>query len=435
MKRALVWFRNDLRVHDNIVLTTANANFDELIPVYIFDELNFKETRIGLPKTGPYRANFLIETVLDLRAQLSNLGGDLIVRRGNVVEEIMKLVDQFSINTVVASKECTYEELHIEGALEKVLHQKGVALNLYWQSTLYYISDIPWPIQHLPSVFSDFRKQLERESTIRETLAPSKAINIVESVYPGEVPKLEELGLILKRDDRAVIDFKGGETEAWKRLRYYIWESDLVAIYKETRNGLMGGDYSSKLSPWLAMGAISPRSVFWEVKKYEAVRSKNSSTYWLVFELMWRDYFRFIAKKHGSKVFRKTGIKQVDLPLKNDLNSFEKWKGGKTGVDFVDANMQELKQTGFMSNRGRQNVASYLVNDLKVNWTWGASYFETMLIDYDPCSNWGNWNYIAGTGNDPRKNRYFNIENQSNKYDPSGNYIRYWLESKNLISK
>ena len=246
---------------------------------------------------------------------------------------------------------------------------------------------------------------------------------------------MEELGLILKRDDRAVIDFKGGETEAWKRLRYYIWESDLIATYKETRNGLIGGDYSTKLSPWLALGAISPRSVFGEVKKYEAVRSKNSSTYWLVFELMWRDYFRFIAKKHGDRIFKITGIKQIDLRLNKDLNSFEKWKGGKTGIDFVDANMLELKRTGFMSNRGRQNVASYLVHDLKVNWTWGASYFETMLIDYDPCSNWGNWNYIAGTGNDPRKNRYFNIENQANKYDPYGNYKRYWLESKNLISK
>ena len=190
MKRALVWFRNDLRVHDNIVLATAIANFDELIPVYVFDELCFKETDIGLPKTGPYRANFLKESILDLREQVRELGGDLIIRHGDVVEEIKKLVDQFSITSVLASKECTYEEVQIEEALEKVLHQRGIALDLYWQSTLYHISDIPWPIQHLPAVFTDFRKQVERESTIRETLAPLKAINMVGKCLSRESPKI-----------------------------------------------------------------------------------------------------------------------------------------------------------------------------------------------------------------------------------------------------
>ncbi len=107
---------------------------------------------------------------------------------------------------------------------------------------------------------------------------------------------------------------------------------------------------------------------------------------------------------------------------------FKLWVEGRTGVPFIDANMRELSATGFMSNRGRQNVASFLVKDLQVNWTWGAMYFESLLIDYDVCSNWGNWNYVAGVGNDPRENRYFNILSQAKKYDYQGEYVRHWLE-------
>jgi len=113
--------------------------------------------------------------------------------------------------------------------------------------------------------------------------------------------------------------------------------------------------------------------------------------------------------------------------LKEDFHLLNLWIEGRTGVPLIDANMRELSATGFMSNRGRQNVASFLVKDLKVNWQMGAEYFESLLIDYDPCSNWGNWNYIAGVGSDPRESRYFNILSQARKYDPEGKYIRQWL--------
>src|SRR5690606_25977707 len=109
------------------------------------------------------------------------------------------------------------------------------------------------------------------------------------------------------------------------------------------------------------------------------------------------------------------------------LELFSRWADGKTGIPFIDANMKELALTGFMSNRGRQNVASFLVNDLKLNWQLGAEWFEAHLIDYDPSSNWGNWNYIAGVGNDPRQDRVFNIINQAKRYDPEGTYVKTWL--------
>ncbi|MBE9009018.1 cryptochrome DASH, partial [Pseudanabaenaceae cyanobacterium LEGE 13415] len=138
-------------------------------------------------------------------------------------------------------------------------------------------------------------------------------------------------------------------------------------------------------------------------------------------------YFRFIVAKHGNQVFRRSGLQGVDINWKADLDRFQLWLDGKTGFPLVDANMQEIAATGFMSNRGRQNVASFLTKNLGINWQWGAEWFESQLIDYDVCSNWGNWNYTAGVGNDARGFRFFNITKQAKDYDPDGSYVKHWL--------
>jgi deoxyribodipyrimidine photo-lyase len=131
--------------------------------------------------------------------------------------------------------------------------------------------------------------------------------------------------------------------------------------------------------------------------------------------------------KFGNKIFHKKGIMNKPIVWKTNRNIFEKWRLGETGVPLIDANMKELLETGFMSNRGRQNVASFLVRDLQIDWRWGAAWFESQLIDYDVCSNWGNWLYGAGVGNDPRDNRYFNILKQATNYDSKGEYVKHWL--------
>jgi deoxyribodipyrimidine photo-lyase len=184
-------------------------------------------------------------------------------------------------------------------------------------------------------------------------------------------------------------------------------------------------DYSTKFSAWLAVGAISPRRIYWEIKKYESQILKNESTYWVIFELLWRDYFNFYMHFFPLAYFR---FKQNSVNFYNEKQKiiFNNWKIGNTGIPFVDANMKELLTTGFMSNRGRQNVASYLINDLKINWFAGAKYFQEYLIDFDVASNYGNWSYLAGKGNDPRTNRYFNIEKQRQTYDPKNEYINLW---------
>ena len=240
---------------------------------------------------------------------------------------------------------------------------------------------------------------------------------------------MNELGLESEEiDSRAAIQFKGGETEAINRLNHYFHESQCLSSYKETRNGMIGADYSSKFSAWLANGCISPRFIYSEIKNYESQFGANDSTYWLIFELLWRDFFRFMFKKHQTKFFLFEGIKSEKQNSKS-LNEklLSQWINGSTNSDFINANMLELKLTGFMSNRGRQNVASYFCNELNIDWRFGAAYFEQQLIDYDVCSNWGNWAYLAGVGNDPRQNRVFNIEKQAADYDKKKVFRNLWL--------
>ena len=230
-------------------------------------------------------------------------------------------------------------------------------------------------------------------------------------------------------DKRAAIKFRGGETEGINRIQTYFFDTKSIFNYKETRNGLVGENYSTKFSAWLALGCLSPREIYRQLKEYESLYSANESTYWLKFELLWRDYFRFMMKKYNYKYFLQHGIQtKKDTLNEHNQDLLQQWIDGRTGLDFVDANMLELKLTGFMSNRGRQNVASYLCNDLKLDWRYGAAYFEQQLIDYDVCSNWGNWAYLAAVGNDPRDNRYFNIEKQAAVYDKNKTFRDLWLK-------
>ncbi|MCS6831937.1 MAG: DASH family cryptochrome [Flammeovirgaceae bacterium] len=427
----VVWLRNDLRLHDNEMLWKATQRKDTtVVPVYCFDENQFKIiSPLNIKKTEHFRAKFLIEGVTQLRKKIRALGGELIVRFGNPAKEIAKIAIDLKASAVFTSKEITSEEVALEKALEALLQKTGIEVRYFWQSTLYHLEDLPFPIQALPDVFTQFRKEIERSGKVRPLFPTCTTFSPPVEITSGEIPTLSQLGLteVLPTEKHQFV-FVGGEDAGIARLNEYFWEKDLLKNYKETRNGLLGADYASRLSAWLSLGFLSPRYVYQQVKAYEAERITNESTYWLVFELLWRDYFKFVAKKHGNKIFLKGGIRNVSIDFTSQTELFWKWANGQTGIPFIDANMLELKQTGFMSNRGRQNVASFLVKDLRIDWRWGASYFESMLIDYDVCSNWGNWNYIAGIGNDPRENRYFNILSQAQRYDAKGEYVKHWID-------
>ena len=162
------------------------------------------------------------------------------------------------------------------------------------------------------------------------------------------------------------------------------------------------------------------------MKEYEKAHGENESTYWLIFELIWRDFFKYVSLKHHNAIFKKDGILNVKYQWNTNETLIQQWIHGETDEPFVNANMIELKETGWMSNRGRQNVASYFAKELQLDWRIGAAYFESMLIDYDVHSNYGNWMYVAGVGNDPR-DRKFNIQLQSEKYDTHREFRDLWL--------
>ncbi|MCC5919498.1 MAG: DASH family cryptochrome [Cyclobacteriaceae bacterium] len=433
-KRAIVWFRNDLRVEDNETLYRAIKHHDEIIPIYIFNNEHFRSHDLGFKKTGSLRVQFLLESLSDLKQSLSDIGGNLFIHQGQPEKIILEFAQKYDAQMVYVSKEVGTEEQKESAAVEKALLKNSIAYEEVWQKTLYHEEDIPWPINRLPDIFTQFRKETEKLVEIRPTYPSPNHISVPKELEANALPTISDLGYEKREQDpRTAIRFIGGERAGKARLHEYLWDKNLLKDYKNTRNGLIGADYSSKLSAWLAVGALSPRTVYEEVKKYEKERVKNSSTYWLIFELIWRDYFTFVAKRYGAKIFRIGGIKNDPMKLSKHQKYFDKWKDGETGVPFIDANMRELKLTGFMSNRGRQNVASFLVKDLKIDWTWGAAWFEHCLVDYDVASNWGNWNYVAGVGNDPRENRYFNIISQADRYDPNGDYVRLWLEELSEI--
>ncbi|SHI89451.1 DASH family cryptochrome [Flavobacterium terrae] len=434
MQRVIVWFKTDLRLNDNEVLFKAIQNNKEIIPVYCLDVNDFDQGPFGFKRTGKFRTKFLLESLQDLNNELKKRGSGLIILKGKPEIEIPKIVLKYGATKIYTKKEVAYIEKNTLEKVQKEVSKINCDVSIFSTSTLYHPEDLPFSIKDIPDVFTDFRKKVEKESTVRPIY---NVPNEIKSPFLPEfnLPLLSHLIDVntLEFDDRSVLNFEGGEANAIKRLNYYLFDKKLILNYKQTRNGLLGSDYSTKLSPWLAMGSISPRYIYAKIKDFEAEFGENESTYWLIFELLWRDFFRFMFKKHNDKLFLLNGLSKTVKHQKNtNLDKLDSWIKGETGNDFVDANMQELKATGFMSNRGRQVVASYLINDLKVDWRYGASYFEQELIDYDVSNNWGNWAYLAGVGNDPRSSRYFDTEKQASEYDKNGEYRKKWITTNNV---
>ncbi|XP_044281217.1 cryptochrome DASH-like [Varanus komodoensis] len=437
-RTALCLLRNDLRCHDNEVLLWANSNADHVLPLYCFDPRHYARTHhYNFPKTGSFRLQFLVESVKDLRETLKEKGSNLVIRKGKPEDVVRDLIVQVgSVAAVAFHEEVTKEELDVEQMLLQVCSELGVAVQKFWGSTLYHQLDLPFKhISRLPDVFTQFRQAVESQAAVRPCLKMSLQLkSLPPGVEEGPVPSLEEFGRTAPSSDpRSAFPCSGGETQALKRLQHYFWETNLVASYKETRNGLIGLDYSTKFAPWLSLGCISPRYIYEQIRKYEKERTANQSTYWVLFELTWRDYFRFVALKYGRKIFLLGGLQDKEVAWKKDPKLFDSWKEGRTGVPFVDANMRELAATGFMSNRGRQNVASFLTKDLGLDWRMGAEWFESLLVDYDVCSNYCNWLYSAGVGNDPREDRRFNMVKQALDYDGKGDYVRLWVPELQCI--
>lgn len=425
----IIWFRNNLRITDNYALSMAAGECGRLTAVYFFDPRQYVQTRWGFPKTGNHRLKFLLESLAALQGELKDLNIPFHIEIERPEVRFPELVKLWKADCIYTQAEWTSEEAKVNGEIRKKL---TIPLKEEYDQFLIHPDHAPFnDLKDIPEVFTVFRKACEEKWKV---LPPLPAIGKQKALenppeINTELPTPEELGLQQPEEDaRTAFPFSGGTVEARGRLDYYFWESGKLGYYKRTRNGMCGSDYSSKLSPWLANGSISARTIYREVKKFERERIKNQDTYWLIFELLWRDYFKYISLKHGNSIFKKEGIKDRKYQWLEEPEVFKNWTMGRTGNDFVDANMIELRRTGWMSNRGRQNVASYLTKDLMQDWRMGAAWFESLLLDYDVHSNWGNWMYASGTGNDPR-DRKFNTKLQAERYDQNGTFRKLWLQT------
>lgn len=425
---ALVWFRNDLRTVDHHGLKKAMESGHRVIACYTFNPHHYHTLHWGFKKTDQFRAQFLIESVRALRQSLESLNISLVIDTKTPERMIPQYIKKYQVKEIYLQHEWTEEEKKEEEAVAANI-DSGIIWNRHYEQFLFHPSDLPFSRLQVPEIFGAFRKRCEKEVQIRPSiptplpLPPSNRISIDD-----KVPDLTDLGLPpLKKDQRSAFPFLGGTGAGMERLDQYFWKSKKLSFYKNTRNGMLGTDYSSKFSPWLANGSLSAKTIYWEIKRYESEIQKNQSTYWLIFELIWRDYFKYISLKHSNKIFKIGGLLEKDYCWSADIERFRQWAEGHTPEPFVNANMIELKQSGWMSNRGRQNVASYFAKDMKMDWRIGAAYFESLLIDYDVHSNYGNWMYVSGVGNDPR-DRKFDVQWQAQRYDSNRKFQNLWLQ-------
>ena len=502
--RVLVYLlRRDLRFSDNPILHEISKTYSQsqhpythLLPIYIFaaqqievsgflspsspsEQINspFPEARsnaAGFWRCGPHRAKFLAESVWDLKNKLENAGNGLVIRvgmAGQVIKELLEGLkkENAAIEGVWMTNEEGVEEKREERDVKKAAEGLGIDFKS-WTDEKYYVDDRDIPFQHpreLPDVFTSYRKRVEplREAPRRVLPAPSKLPPLPPTIPPQPGPftipstlgatisslqkPLSNLGLEtplkMPQDATSAHPFDGGESTAHERVRHLLTSGSMTS-YKDTRNGTLGPDFSTKLSAWLALGTITARQVHAYLLDFEDGKTdlgkgvhgygkgENKGTAAVRFELLWRDYFRLTTRKFGPRLFRIGGFKDDrqthwHYPQKNPevQQKVTRWMEGRTGNGFIDASMRELFLTGYTSNRLRQNVASFLAKHMGVDWRVGAEWYEMLLVDYDLSSNWGNWQYNAGVGNDPREARLFNPVKQGFDYDPRGAYVKNWV--------
>ena len=469
MKHLIYYHRHDLRLHDNAILEQlkASGKYSNFLPVYIFPPHQLELSPLlkssvtknpekkgdvkglfGTWRCGNMRVKYLCESVWNLKKNYQSRGSDLVITAGRAEKILPALIKSIKKEDseqveVWMQDEYTTEERDEVDRIKTAI--SGMAdFHMVEENTLVSIKDLPYKVDQISNVYTEFRKSVEPLDHVRKcydtpSSFPALPKYTIDSDY--EVPEdmnkcievlCEKVGGIPKIPSNTAHPMLGGEDEAVARLHHYIkgGKDSPAAHYKETRNQMLGPDFSTKFSSFLSLGTISPKFIHHTITDFEEKYKLkgNVNTYWIRFELLWRDYFKFIALKFGNKVFLKYGLKQrPDGKRWKGIHTEEakRWKSGTTGVGIVDAAMRELNATGYMSNRTRQIVASFLV-ELNLDWRIGAEHFEEKLLDHDASSNWCNWQYLAGIGNDPRGNRRFNPAKQTHDYDPRGEYIKTW---------
>ena len=427
IKRGLFWFRHDQRLHDNVGLRLLAEHVDELTMVYIIEDALFETTAFGVNRMSDKRRTFLYESLDDLDTQLRQHHQTLFRFKGNAADIINELLRCENYTHLGVNQYAGFDERAQLKAVKEM--HPNVCVVEGEACTLFDEDDFPFNISEMPGVFSPFRRKVEKYAHVKASKPALSQYPVLHAPTCYEQHRIESPRPNDGEADSTAYDCEhlGGEQVALSHLEHYLFEAKAASSYKETRNALDCWEDSTKLSPWLANGNLSPRRVMHEVKRFEREIVENESTYWIFFELLWREFFHWLQIKHGSQWFAFSGIQQSIPNTAHDPVQFDAWCKGNTGYPIVDACMRQLNETGYMSNRGRQLVASCFVHELRQDWRYGAAYFEHALLDYDVGSNWGNWLYLAGVGSDPRGHRQFNLQKQTQTYDPEGVFRRKWL--------
>lgn len=428
---ALFWFQNDLRIEDNPLLNQCLAENQSVIFLYHFQP-NIRWCQQA--QWGVQRTRFVVECLADLNKSLEARGASLNIIEGNGVDAIHRLLKKTKANRLYkAHTTGSYARDMLQAIKSK--HDELAILQDHTEALL-EASQLPFEIEDTPQQYTPFRKRVEKLSPPVLSLdATTNQVHWERCSFPTldslrnfaawqiSHPVAVSLKHIAPHQRFFV---RGGETAGAQALKNYLAHPGAVLRYKETRNALDENLASTRLSPWLATGCLSARQYYHAVREFEQTYQANDSTYWLIFELLWREFFYWRGIVDGKKLFRLSGIRAKKPLVTFNPQAFTAWCQANTPSSLVNAFIKQLIATGWMSNRGRQIAASYLINEYKMDWRYGAAFFEKHLIDYYCGSNYGNWQYIAGVGSDPRGGRYFNVQKQADTYDRDGSFVRAW---------
>ena len=392
-KVVLVWFRNDLRLHDNEVLTEALNRADLIIPVYCFDPRYFSKNKFNQYNTGVNRAQFLLDTVSHLKNQLKGLNADLMTFMGYPEEILPKLCVKYEIDEVYHHREVATKETQISESVEAALWEQKINLRHFIGHTLFHKEDLPFPIKDIPDKFNIFKKKIERESTVRKPFEIPQSIPYPTHLEQTQLPSLLELGFseedIAENENKCI---EGGEDKAIASL-----EQLLDPQYSGLEN-------YTHISPYIAIGALSPIYIYDRMRHSDLSQNKRRYDR-LMTSLLWRDYFRFMLKKYPNVFFKSKGLqKEADSETFLNEDLLIKWKAGETGEEQIDEAIHRLKTCGNITYAVRRMLARYFTQQVSSNWLIGASFFEEYLLDYAPATTYGFWSHMAGVGTSPKEN-------------------------------
>ncbi len=406
---AVAALTRDLRVHDNPVLSSAAAAADTVVPIFVLDDVIL---RSGFSR--PNRAAFLVDCLRDLDASLTDRGAGLVVRRGDWVTEVVRVVAETGATVVHVAGDVTRYARGRIGRLTAALGSTGVEVVVH-DAALFVVppGDLAPPGKDHMAVFTPYFRRWEREPT--RDLAPTpRALRLPAGLARGRVPAPTDLATGETSPEIAA----GGETEGRRRMT--AWLRSGLEEYDEDHDAL-GNDNTSRLSPYLHFGALSPLEV---VRRVGATPSPAAQAF--VRQVAWRDFYAQVLAARPD-------VTTADYRSRGDRwhrsdEELSAWKEGRTGYPVVDAGMRQLAREGWMHNRARLITAHFLCKTLYLDWREGAQHFVDLLLDADVANNTMNWQWAAGTGTDSRFNRTYNVVLQARRHDPRGVYVRRYVE-------